>query len=147
LQGGNGAFVTGDRIASRIDTLGKDFGASRALDADPDERKLWADVRGYVEERVAGRANKDVPDEELRSIILGGLQTAELEGKGFIGGLFGGGSKPRAQLTNEKVDLNSIPAAEVARIRQGFASRGIRNPTTKDIFDAYQQARARGVVP
>lgn len=146
-QGGAGKFVTGDRIASRIDTLGKDFSASRKMDATPDERQLWADVRGYVEERVAGRPNKDVTDEELRAIILGGLQKAHLEGKGFLGSIFGGGTGRRAQLTNEKIDLSDIPATELARIRASYARAGVPNPSTKDIFDAYQQGRARGVIP
>lgn len=143
---GGGSLVSGDRIASRIDTLGKDFGASRALDAKPDQRKLWADVRGFVEERVAGRPNKDVSDEELRSLILAGLQEVTLDGTQNILG-FGGARMPRAQVTNQQLVLDDIPAAEIARIRAAFAASGIRNPTTRDIFDAYQRARARGDLP
>lgn len=147
VQGGAGAFVSGDRIASRIDTLGKDFGASRALDADPDERQLWADVRGYVEERIAGRPNKDVSDDELRSIILGGLQEAQLYGTGWFGTNIGNRTIPRAQISNEMVDLDDVPAEMVTQIRQGLQRGGLRNPTTRDIWTAYQEGRARGVYP
>lgn len=147
LSSGKGNLVSGDRIASRIDTLGKDFGASRAMGAEPDERKLWTDVRGFVEERVAGRPNKDVTDEELRSLILSGLQEAQLSGTGWFGSNWGNRTVPRAQVSNQRLDLDDIPAAEVARIRQAFAASGIRNPTTRDIFDAYQRARARGDTP
>lgn len=145
LQGGSDKMVTGDRIAGRIDTLGKDFGASRALDADPEERKLWSDVRGYVEERIAGRPNKDVSDEELRSIILGGLQEAQLSGTGWFGSNYGNSTVPRAQITNQKIDLDDVPPATVEKIRSGLMRGGLRNPTTRDIFDAYQEGRARGI--
>jgi soluble lytic murein transglycosylase len=145
-SGGTGNLVTGDRIAGRIDTLGKDFGASRSLDAKPDERKLWADVRGYVEERVAGRPNKDVSDEELRALILSGLQEVTLDGTQNILG-FGGATARRAQVTNQRVDIGDIPAVEVTRIREAYAQQRIFNPSTRQIFDAYQRARARGDLP
>lgn len=145
VQSGRSNLVSGDRIASRIDTLGKDFGASRAMGAKPDERKLWTDVRGFVEERVAGRPNKDVTDEELRSLILSGLQEAQLSGTGWFGSNWGNRTVPRAQVSNERLDLDDIPAAEVSRIRDGLIRSGLRNPTTRDIFDAYQQGRARGI--
>lgn len=147
LNGGGGALVDGDRIAGRIDTLGKDFGASRALDAKPDERKLWADVRGYVEERVSGRPNKDVTDEELRAIILSGMQEVTYDGSGLFGSNVFAETGKRAQAGSFKVSLDGIPAAEVAKIRETFKAANIPNPTTRDIFDAYQRARARGDAP
>lgn len=146
VSGGGGSLVDGDRIAGRIDALGKDYGASRALDAKPDERKLWADVRGFVEERVAGRPNKEVTDEELRSLILSGLQEVTLDGTQNIFG-FGGATARRAQVTNQRIDISDIPAAEVARIREAYAQQRIFNPSTRQIFDAYQRARVRGDVP
>jgi hypothetical protein len=146
VSGGGGAFVKGDRIASRIDTLGKDFKASRSLDADADERKLWADVRGYVEERVAGRADKDVTDEELRSIILGGFQEAQVAGSGWFGSNFGNSTVPRAQLpSGAEVDLDDIPKAAAADVRAGLKRSGVNNPTTSQIWTAYQELRAKGV--
>lgn len=146
VSGAGGKLVDGDRIAGRIDTLGKDFGASRALDAKPDERKLWADVRGYVEERVSGRPNNEVSDEELRALILSGLQEVTLDGTQNIFG-FGGAKMRRAEVTNQRVVLDDIPPAEIARIRDAFAQQRIFNPSTRQIFDAYQKARARGDTP
>lgn len=144
--GGAGSYVTGDRIAGRIDTLGKDFGASRSVDADPKDRKLWADVRGYVEERVAGRPNKDVSDEELRSIILGGFQEAQIEGSGWFGSNYGNSTLPRAQLpAGTEVDLDDVPAAAASEVRNGLRRSGVANPTTAQIWTAYQELRAKGV--
>jgi hypothetical protein len=144
VTGQSGATVKGDRIAGLIDTLGKDFGANRSLEADPEERKLWSDVRGYVEERVAGMANKDVTNEDLRAFILGGLQEARLDGTQNIFGM-GGATLPRAQVTNQRLVLDDIPAETVEQIRSGLQRGGLRNPTTRDIFDAYQEGRARGI--
>lgn len=146
MTNGGGSLVSGDRIAGRIDTLGKDFGASRSIDAKPDERKLWADVRGYVEERIAGRPNKDVTDEELRAIILGGFQEAQVEGSGWFGTNFGNSTVRRAQLpAGTQIDLDDIPPAAVADVRAGLKRANVPNPTNAQIWTAYQELRAKGV--
>ncbi len=145
VANGRGNLVSGDRIASRIDSLGKAFGASRDSKATPEERKLWADVRGYVEERVAGRSNKDVTDEDLRAIVLSGLAETQIEGGGWFGSNIGNTTVPRAQLGNRGVDLDDLPADVVAKIRAGLVRGGLRNPSSRDIFDAYQEGRARGI--
>jgi hypothetical protein len=95
---------------------------------------------------LAGRPDSEITREDLRAVVLAGLSEAPLAGtENFLG--FGGATLPRAQVTNQKINLEDILAAEVAKIREAFRQAGIRNPNTRDIFDAYQEARARGLTP
>lgn len=147
-SGGSSGGVSSDRIASRIDTLGKDFGASRAAGASEDERQAWIGLRGYVEQRVAGRANGDVSNEELRSIIIGGMQEVEIQGSGWS---FGMGldvmrsAAPRSQLPSDaQAAIDDIPADAVDDIRFNLRRRGIEDPSDTLIWTTYQEGRAAG---
>ena len=144
---GGGKGLSSDRLASLLDTIGKDFGASRGVDASEDERKLWVDTASYVEQRLSGLADGEITREDLRAHIINGLQETQIAGSGWFGSNVGNSTVRRAQLPDgADIDLDDIPASEVAKIREGLRSRGVPD-TPRNIFDAYQRARARGLVP
>lgn len=136
--------LSNDRAMSMLDALGKDFGASRAKDATPEQRKLFTDAANYVFSQFSGVEDKAISREDLRAAMLAGLAETRLDGTQNIFG-FGGATLPRAQVTNQRLVLDGIPADVQAKIRQGLQRGGVRNPTTRDIFDAYQEGRARGL--
>ncbi len=139
-NGNTGATVSTDRIASKIDSLGKSYGASRAPDATEDEKQAWTALRGFVEKRVAGRPNKEVTDEELRGIIVGGMTEVEVKGSGIIWN----DSKPRAMMQPGETFMTNIPVSTKRNIEANLRTRLRRDPTEVEVFDAYQAGKARG---
>ena len=151
--GGDGDFVNGDRISRRIDQYGKDFGASRDLEASADERTAWIGLRGYVEQRIAGRANNDVSDEELRSIIIAGMQEVEIPNEptgnfwaDTLSMLASRDAFPRAQLPEgAEAYIENLPPDLVDDIRFNLQQRGIEDPSNTMIWTTYQEGRAQGL--
>ncbi len=139
-NGSAGTSVSTDRIASKIDTLGKSYGASRAPDASDEEKQAWTALRGFVEKRIAGRPNKDVTDEELRGIIVGGMTEVEVKGSGWIWN----DSKPRAMMKPGEKFESTIPVSAKRNIEAALRARLRRDPREDEIFDAYQAGKARG---
>lgn len=135
-----GASVSTDRIASKIDTLGKAYGASRAPDASDEEKQAWTALRGFVERRVAGQPNKEVTDEQLRGIIVAGMTEVEVKGTGLIWN----DKMPRAMVPGGAQFESVIPTATKRTIEANLRSRLRRNPTEAEVFDAYQAGKARG---
>lgn len=139
-SGNSGKTVSTDRIASKIDSLGKAYGASRAPDASDEEKQAWTALRGFVERRVAGQPNKDVTDEQLRGIIVAGMTEVEVKGSGFIFN----DKMPRALVPGGAQFESVIPVATKRNIEANLRSRLRRNPTEAEVFDAYQAGKARG---
>lgn len=145
--GGGGKGLSPDRVAAMIDSLGKDFGASRKPGASSSKRTLWTDVANYTEQQLAGKADSEISREDLRAVVLNGLSEAQIAGTGWFGSDYDNDTVPRAQIGNAKIDLDDIPPEAIAKIRKSFEQSGNPNPTTQDIFDVYRRAVARGRVP
>lgn len=145
---GGGQGVSPDRLASMIDTLGKDFGASRQKGASAAKRQLWTDVANYVEQQLAGRADSEISREDLRAVVLNGLAETQVAGTGWFGSNWDNDEVRRAQLpAGADIDLDSIPPDVVRKIRETFRQTGIREPSNSQIFDAYRRTVARGREP
>lgn len=144
-NGNAGKNVSTDRIAGKIDTIGKAYGARRNPDdkGNPptaEEKQAWTALRGYVERRVAGRPDNTVSDEELRGIIVAGMTEVEVKGTGFIWN----DKMPRAMVPGGSQFESVIPVATKRTIEANLRSRLRRNPTEAEVFDAYQAGKARG---
>lgn len=138
---GSNKPVSSDRIASKIDAIGRAYGASRAPDAEPEEREAWIALRGYVERRVAGRPNGEVSDEELRGIIAAGMTEVEVKGSGWIWN----DTKPAAMLQPGEVGIAQVPGNIKREIEANLTPRLGRPPTGKEVWEAYQSGLARGI--
>lgn len=139
--GGNGAVVKSGRFASALDGIGKDYGASRDIDADPAEREAWVRGREYLEQRFAGRPDSDVTSEDIRAATIAGMQEVEVADSGVFW-------NDTARMVNfpagEEVDLGSIPQEAVDDIRFKLKQNGIEDPSSAWIARTYYEGLARG---
>lgn len=147
LQDPNGANrpVAADRIAGKIDSIGKAYGANRGPDATDEQRELWIATREYVERRVGGMPNKEVNDEQLRGIIGQALQEVEKPGTGWFGSNVGNETARRAELptgTRYRVDIPpDIRRDIISNLRQRLG----RAPNNEEVIEAYSSGRMRGI--
>lgn len=140
VAGGPVKVVSSDRIAKKIDTLGKPYGASRGPNATPEERKNWMNLRAFVEQRVAGKADDEVTDEVLRGMVGAGMATVEAEGTGWIWN----DKVTRSSLAPGAKFSADIPDDVRAEIKAELTARG-RPADEEAVADAYAAGRARGL--
>lgn len=142
----NNAPVSADRIATMIDRIGDEYGASRDPKANKDQRDAWVALRGYVERRAEGSTNGEVSNEDLRSFIISGMQELQIEGTGWFGSNVGNRTVIRAKAGDDTaVDLDDLPDGMEEEIRSSLQRAGRTNPTNLEIWTAYQEGRAQGI--
>lgn len=143
--GGAGAVVKSGRFASALDRIGKDYGASRDIDADPEEREAWVRGREYLEQRFAGRPDKEVTSEDIRAATIAGMQEVEVEGTGFFGTNFFNETSTLSDFpAGQEADLSSIPQEAIDDIRFNLKEDGIEDPSSAWIARTYYEGLARG---
>lgn len=135
------ATVSADRIASAIDSYGKPFGASRAPDANADQKAAWMALRGYVEQRTAGRGNADVSNEDLRGLVAGAMTQVVVPESGWLRD----DRKRYMELAPGEQFVSRIPTDTKRQIEGALRIRLNREPTGAEVWEAYQAGKARGL--
>jgi len=139
-EGGKG--LTFDRLAGKIDSIGKSFGASRAPDASDEERRLWNKLVPFVQSQFEGVDNKDISGEALRAAITTGLSDIDDDGSGWFDDTVRRVDFPQGGT----VDMSDVPSDARKEIRRGLRAAGISNPSDLQVWDAYSRQKAMGLI-